>query len=90
MAIVIQQWVEKREYFNSWIPEVHLNPASEFSLYLTVTQYISITKINHLIIFMDVITLYCENYTKHINKMRSGMQSWERLENWYIEILLCF
>jgi hypothetical protein len=48
-------------------PEVHPENTLEILFLTHRKQRISITKTNQLMLFREIIVLYCENHMKHIN-----------------------
>jgi hypothetical protein len=60
---------------SKWSPSLrspHQNPVCSCPLrsYVQRTQYISTSKTNQLILFREIITVYCENRRKNINTPR--------------------
>jgi hypothetical protein len=52
-------------------------------------QRVSITKINWLTLFREIIAVYSENNTKHINTL-CGQNAVLLNARWYILLPLCF
>jgi hypothetical protein len=52
-------------------PEMYLNNISKFSSELTA---VSIRKVNQLLLYREIIALYCEDHTKHTNTLCEYIQ----------------
>jgi hypothetical protein len=58
-----------KAHLASWQPENSALTAKK-------TQHFTITKINWLTLFKEIIAVYSENHTKHINTLCAKMQNY--------------